>query len=81
MAYTVRTDSETEKLITAAKTLLDEKSATKALVLSCELLPIHLEKIESLEFALENMTTQYNELIVAIDMKEAANNILRRHTN
>lgn len=49
MAYTVRTDETTEKVIETLKTHYDESAATKALLRAAEDVPQMAAKIASLE--------------------------------
>lgn len=62
MAYTVRADEKEENSINQAKLALGEKSATKAMIKACELLPSHLEKIELLERELESVKREHKDL-------------------
>jgi len=76
MAYTVRTNEEDEKAIKKAKELLETSSATKAMIESSRLLPLHLKKIEELEDELSKMESNYFNLAQAVKTKmEAENNL------
>ncbi len=76
MAYTVRATAEDEETIDSVKLLLNEKSATKAMIKSCELLPMYAKKIEKLEKKSEKFERKYYELVKAIQDKEKAQAIL-----
>lgn len=69
MAYTVRTTERDEQAIEKAKERLGEKSATKAMLTACDMLPKLQDWIKELELQLNMSETRFIRLRNAVSRK------------